>query len=286
INRARARLSSSRAPRCSARPKFPPPAGFPPLRWAKKNKLCPGEPYADEPSAAICSAVLIGPREVLTAAHCLRMRELKDIKVVFGYAGKKGANFVLPEKDVYSCAGVKAGDMDSPASDLAVLKLDRAVSGRKPVALSPLKPSPGMKVSVASYPKGMPLKVQSNASVLAAGSANFLTDADGFRVSSGAPVFDAQGRVLGVYSQGIGADLTPDPAQGGCNKFTRKPLGRVKVASSDPVYAEFTGADGLLPIGSVAVTAAPMLEKLFPRSAQPLVPARVQPGKIRGSSFD
>ncbi|MCX5792668.1 MAG: serine protease [Elusimicrobia bacterium] len=204
--------------------------------------LCPGERFREQPEGAGCSGALVGPDLVLTAGHCVRtLADCRHRKIVFGYAVKEAgvpAETILPANEVYSCAGIVKryfNPNDEGGPDFALLKLDRKVTGHRPLPVNrgaDLKKGDG--VFVIGYPQGMPVKIAGGATVRDfSQDGYFVTDLDSFKGNSGSPVFNARTRKIeGVLVRGD-VDTVPD-------------RGRAKTVPGVPVKA-ITFHDGPAP---------------------------------------
>ncbi len=154
--------------------------------------VCSDEPFAEEPSAAQCSAVLVAPDLLLTAGHCGK-RGCEHQTWLFGYAlgDPKELPTFLPT-DVYRCRSIESIGPTGP-NDHGFVRLDRPVANRQavPLAASGASISPGARLAVIGYPAGLPVKVHSAALVLDAGEQFLELASDTFSGSSGlAPVFN------------------------------------------------------------------------------------------------
>ncbi|HOX23870.1 MAG TPA: serine protease [Elusimicrobiales bacterium] len=248
--------------------------------WASTNalgkefNLCKGEPYYDEPWLARCSGVLVRHNAVLTAAHCAK--DCGSTKIVFGYDSTERRQR-FPREQVYSCAKVVAASADDKLAqnDMALVYLDRPVSGRAPVRISAKTPTAGMRVINAGHPLNLPTKVQDNAVIKLRipGFNSFVTDMDCFKGQSGSAIFDDEGALLGiaskVYYPGESSLFAYDERRK-CNQLVRVADGAPVVFSGDPPTAEIAAlsklnADGTrtIPSGAVAGWAAPLLKELF-----------------------
>jgi len=209
-----------------------------------KLNLKPGQPFEGQPSGAYCSGVLVGPDLVLTAGHCFQPDErggpCDRVRLVFGYAvtraGETPASF--PARNVYTCKKIVAQKVqdenhnftcrngscsnaglvgDGP--DYALVKLDRPVAGRLPLAVSRQSPAVGTEVGVIGYPSGLPVKVQEKGAAVRELKERgyFVTNLDTFRGNSGSPVFDMRTlKIIGIISRG-GADYAYESEEGTTN---------------------------------------------------------------------
>jgi len=208
------------------------------------DNLCPGERFADQPSAAVCSGILLDSQTVLTAGHCMRAVSCDDVAFVFGYAiGPNGAPPVLHAKDVYGCKEVLVRD-DSQAADgeqvdFSWVRLDRPVPTLAPdVVFRPASEAlqMGEAVTVVGFGGGTPMKVDQGGRVADPRPREkdyFTSTSDTFHGDSGGPVFDSQARLVGIEVRGR-PDYVASPA--GCNVASRL-VDAPTVAGEESTYA-------------------------------------------------
>ena len=180
-----------------------------------RRGMAAGQRFTDQVAAAPCSGALVGDDLIFTAAHCILESQIGNFdcakdKVAFGFAVTENGGSApkeFPQKDVYGCKEIVSWKLDAATqSDFAVIKLDRKVRGRMPLAINredDLEVGDG--VFVIGYPSGLPIKVAGNAKVrsMPADAPYFNTDLDTFHGNSGSPVFNARTfRIEGILVRG------------------------------------------------------------------------------------
>jgi len=244
--------------------------------------LKPETPFADQTVGAYCSGALVGEDLVLTAGHCFKPHahgmDCARIKLVFGYAvtqrGETPSSFRA--ENVYSCKEVimqvvqdkrhnfvcRGGSCtNSPiigdGVDYALVRLDRPVQGRYPLAISRRKVAQNAKVGVIGYPSGMPVKVQEEGAAVRSltNKGYFVTNLDTFSGNSGSPVFNmGTMKIEGVLVRG-GVDYVHHSSSGAAVNDTGTPYyyapGEANVYPQDGGRGEdvtyITEAEGLIP---------------------------------------
>ena len=213
--------------------------------------LCAGQPFAEQPSAASCSAVLVDQRLALTAGHCVRGLSCTDFRLVTGYyASGPGELNPLQESDIYQCEVILHEAVSDPDSaervDFAWLLLDRPVTAiAEPLELSPRERplAPGETVTLIGFSAGLPAKVDLRGTVVDPRSETldyFVTDSDAFQGNSGSAVYDSNHRLVGVQGRG-GPDFLPTDQ--GCQiSFREEPY--PEYAQEEVTYA-FRAAEEL-----------------------------------------
>jgi V8-like Glu-specific endopeptidase len=174
-----------------------------------KLNLCESERFRDQPSVAGCSGFLAAPDVIITSGHCIKTTaDCADTRFVFDYALLTPGHDPLSAaatQNVYQCARIisrQHGGQDK--NDYAVIKLDRAVSGRQPLQLSNNRIADMAQVVSIGTPSGLPLKVMVNGRVLKNQDPTFFeVNLDSFGGNSGGPVLNATtGLVEGIVVRG------------------------------------------------------------------------------------
>lgn len=174
-----------------------------------QNGFCSDERFSDQAHLVNCSASLVGPDLVLTAAHCIENLGLScgNFKVIFDYAMGEQLDVISKEK-VYECAEVLYYKFDETmrADDLALVRLNRKVIDRDPIAVSTTLPENGDQLSMIGYPLGLPQKADDDGAVTSTDHKNisFKHNLDTFSCNSGGPIFNSRGSQVGVLVRGTG----------------------------------------------------------------------------------
>lgn len=208
--------------------------------FGKSYRLCKTEKFWEQEAGANCSGALVGEDLVLTAGHCVQTQEqCAATKFVFGFAAVSAdapAPRSVPADDVYGCSSIIKRDwvtdetgQTPPGPDYALIKLDRKVSGRKPLAVDRTGgPKTGDPLFITGHPFGLPLKFAGNAKVIYGvdpALAFFRTNLDTFGGNSGSPVFNAAtGLIVGIHVRGEGDNVIPS-YETGCSVLVVRPAG-------------------------------------------------------------
>jgi hypothetical protein len=181
--------------------------------WGVIDKLCPGEPFADQPAAAFCTGVLVDWDLVLTAGHCVRAFPLDDVAVVFDYFYRAPGQLAVDPNDLVDVVEIVSEALDPEGVeqrlDFAWVRLRAPVDAqRRPVALFAQKP-PGLAlgdpiVSIGAG-GGIPIKLDAGATLhdlRQPWSDYFIADTDTSHGSSGAGAFTSSLVLIGILARG------------------------------------------------------------------------------------
>ncbi len=170
-----------------------------------------------------CSATLIGPDLVISAAHCLEhfTDEIPTSSVTFDYlttaAGGKPAGYNPVFHKVIKM--IKFGNAASSNRDYIIfqIKIPAAGLGIPPVTMRPDLPAIGEQVFGIHHPNGAVKKISrphANLATVNSVSSNGIVvqHLDVAGGSSGSGLFDMQGRLTGICSRGQACNLTYTPS--------------------------------------------------------------------------
>lgn len=160
-----------------------------------------------------CSAALIGPDLILTAAHCISSQaEVDTAAFTLGYQtncdGTRPAGysprFHKLTRLVKTGVARPPGDL-RPMLDYSVVQLDAGTAGVGATALTirPSLPTVGEELFVVHHPRGVTKKISrkpadASCQVLSIAGDKITYGCDSDNGSSGSPVFDALGRIVAV----------------------------------------------------------------------------------------
>lgn len=199
------------------------------------EKLCPGEPYADQPAAAFCTGVLVDWDLVLTAGHCTYLFALEEFAIVFGYYYSEAQTLAIDINNIYYPIEIVGEALDEPAtgdrSDFAWIRLDRYVAPpREPAPVQIEKPYQYQPINFMGALFGTPIKTDPAGEVRELRTYAFLAKADTGHGASGGGAFDSELSLLGILirggpdyaeeSQGCEATFVPDPDTAAQEQFT------------------------------------------------------------------
>jgi len=166
--------------------------------------LCPGHPFAQQPTAAFCSGFLVSEDLIVTAGHCVRSQsECENTKFVFDFAtvisGQREHRVGI--ESVYSCGQIVRRDVG--LVDYAVIRLDRPVVNRVPLNLRRQgSVSEGEQVMLIGHPMGLPSKISDGGFIISQDQ-RIMASVDAFAANSGSPVLNSiTGRVEGILVSG------------------------------------------------------------------------------------
>lgn len=160
--------------------------------------MCGDEPFRSQPTVGYCSGFLVGPDTFVTAGHCLRSVDCSSMAVVFGYGFDSESKDLsrVPNLDVYTCRELVVQVLEAGVGDdFAVVKLDRPVVGREPLAVRRSgSVAVGDGLTVIGHPMALPTKIAGGRSAVRSidGGPFFMANVDTYGGNSGSAVFNSR----------------------------------------------------------------------------------------------
>jgi hypothetical protein len=171
--------------------------------------VCAEERFSEVIAAVSCSGFLVDEDLLVTAGHCIvNMDDCSKNKWVFDYTMESvgGEKKSIPTENVYGCKEIISRSLDNGSmNDYALIRLDRAVTDRNPLAFRDSgKISDDAKLVVIGHPSGLPSIITDQASVRTNDNAfYFQANLDTYGGNSGSAVFNAEdGVVEGILVRG------------------------------------------------------------------------------------
>lgn len=180
------------------------------------NALCDDEPFRDQPSAGMCTAVLVTADLVATAGHCVACDRASDVAVVFDFVMEDALTPTptLRADQVYWIEEVVDYQVGYP--DWGLIRLDRRVPDRTPLPLRRAgRVSDGQPLLVIGHPWGIPRKYAAGATVRQNTEPTFFqANLDTYQGNSGSPVINLDSmEVEGILCRGM-EEFVEDVASG------------------------------------------------------------------------
>jgi V8-like Glu-specific endopeptidase len=180
--------------------------------------FCEDIAFSEQRIVANCSASLIAPDIILTAAHCFDSkinRGCKDYSIVFDYVKDSTLEdeFFFPDENVYNCKEILYNVFDTRyfTEDLALIKLDRVVKGRTPIQIEKGPLNAGDELIMIGHPLGIFQKYVDGGEILKVEKErlSFKHNLDTFSVNSGGPIFNPETKKqVGVLVRGTSPNQT------------------------------------------------------------------------------
>lgn len=168
-----------------------------------RYKLCPNEPFANQPVIGIGTAFLAGKNLMITAGHVFSSA-LENYVIIFGFEmlkGKGAYNTIIHKSNVFHPKRIRHTDQDL---DMTIFEVIEDVNRRPLKIAEQANPVLHTEIYMIGYPSGLPQKVALNADVQENKHPQyFYTSLDAFQGNSGSPVFDmSTHQVIGILVSG------------------------------------------------------------------------------------
>lgn len=182
--------------------------------FGKAYNLNSYEPFFHQPVAVgrLCTGFLVKPDVIATAGHCVNKQNIHELCFIFGYEMTQAQSPVtrVPLHDVYYGVEIlqRVYDPFESGADWALVKLQRPVSGRKPVILAATDVALNQAVYVLGHPVGLPLKYVATEPVQAIHNTYFSAQLSIYGGNSGSPVFSKDShQLVGIVVRGDQQDF-------------------------------------------------------------------------------
>jgi V8-like Glu-specific endopeptidase len=183
---------------------------LPGMTFRESMLLCADEPFGEQINPGFCSGFLVGPDLFATAGHCLDSQSACDQTSLifdFGFQAQGQDLTNVPEANVYHCKSIVMRSQEPGlGKDFAIIKLDRIVEGRAPLAVRRVgQVEVGAPIAVIGHPSGLPTKISAGAKVRKNSEdlPYFVANLDTYGGNSGSAVFNmVTGEVEGILVRG------------------------------------------------------------------------------------
>lgn len=169
-----------------------------------KYNMCSSGQYAEEAHASTCTAFLVAPNVVATAAHCLKtIEDCKKSVWAFNYKGSS-LQVKLKAQDVVRCTEIIATKANEN-QDYTFFKISKKVLDRPFLEFQKnYEVSKKDDLMILGHPFGMPMVLTDNVKIKnQIGHFKAILKADTASGNSGSPVINKEtGKVIGIFLSG------------------------------------------------------------------------------------
>ncbi len=169
-----------------------------------KYSVCSNSQYAEEAHASVCTAFLVAPDVVATAAHCVKtVEDCKKSLWAFDYTSG-GLQIKTKAQNIVRCTEILATKTDNN-QDYTFFKISKKITDRPILEFQrEYEPNKKDELMIIGHPFGMPMMLTDNVKVKTqVGHFKVILKADTASGNSGSPVINkANGKVVGIFLNG------------------------------------------------------------------------------------
>ncbi|MEM6699598.1 MAG: trypsin-like peptidase domain-containing protein, partial [Bacteroidota bacterium] len=172
---------------------------------------CRDEKFRNQHTGGWCSGFMVGPDVIATAGHCVRTEaRAKETAFIFGFyvrnSGDSGTK-TFQANQVYFGKELIARKENTSVGDFSIVRVDRSITAPGATPLSIRRNgriTPGAQVGVIGYPSGLPVKIAFGAQTIFMREEGpwLIANLDTYKGNSGSAVFNSDGLVEGILSEG------------------------------------------------------------------------------------
>lgn len=167
--------------------------------------LCNSIRFIKQPSLTnSCTAFAISDKYILTAAHCVKDKNLSKMRIAFNYI-KTGDNYgkTIDKNDIYRIKLIHIGKLGEDYAVLKIKGLWKKLPQKRHLKFNlEYDYNTDENLYLLGHPLGLPMKFSDDAKLKNKIGNYFIAKIDAHSGNSGSPVFNQKNEVIGILSGG------------------------------------------------------------------------------------